>query len=159
MPRKATSSLRHPPPKRGGRAKPLETKPLAPTSPLRQELRQGSLSPNPKLSRTTRRLLFAYEDELERQGASRRFAYQLGVLAVFVLWLRRRGVELQEAWPEDLAAWRDELRESEGPQARVRRFDVVRGLYRFLYCRELLGHDPTAVLDLPKRPRRRRARP
>jgi hypothetical protein len=158
MPRKATSSLRHPPPKRGDRGKPLEREPLAPTSPLRQELRQGSVSPNPRLSRTTRRLLDAYEHQLEREGVSHRLAYQLGVLAVFVLWLRRRGLELQEAHPDDVAAWRHQLGETEGPQARVRRFDVVRGLYRFLYCGRLLDHDPTAVLDLPKQTKSR-ARP
>jgi hypothetical protein len=121
-------------------------------SPPRHQNQQSRVSP--RLSRTARRLLFAYEDDLRRRFAGRRLAYQLGALAGFLVWLDARGVELQQAWPDDLAAWdaadaRRRVRAGGRPSGR--RLDAVRGLYRFLYCHGYLRHDPGAVLELPRR--------
>jgi len=101
-----------------------------------------------RLSRRERHLLFAYEDEQLVGRHGRALVAQLGALTAWLLWLHRRGFELGEAWPQDLTAWR------RGAGVLAQRFNAVRGLYRFLYCRRLLRHDPGAVLELPPRGRR-----
>lgn len=111
-----------------------------------------------RLSGAARTLLLAYEDELGRRYAGRRLRYQLDALAEFLRFLLARGVEFDEAWPEDLDAWRTAEREGRqraGRRFNRRRLDAVVGLYRFLYCHGYLGHDPSAVMELPKRMGRR----
>lgn len=103
-----------------------------------------------RLSRTERRLLFAYEDELRKQGNPRRVAQQLGALLAFLVWLKRRELELQRAEHEDLGAYRSDLQ----TRGEVRRFDAVRDLYGFLRRRGLLQRDPAATIERP-RPRRK----
>ena len=103
-----------------------------------------------RLSRSERRLLFAYEDELRKQGNPRRVAQQLGALAVFLVWLKRRHVELHQAEHEDLGTYRRDLH----TRGELRRFDAVRDLYGFLRRRGLLQRDPAATIGCP-RPRRK----
>jgi len=122
---------------------------MTPNLRIRERNQRGSLSA--RLSRRERRLLFLYEDELVRRGA--RLARPLLALAAFLAWLRtRRRVTLGQAWPQDLLAYRRTLGRL-SPRRKAARFGTVRELFRFLYCRGLLRHDPCAVLELPPRGR------
>jgi site-specific recombinase XerD len=103
-----------------------------------------------RLSRTERRLLFAYQDELRKQGNPRRLAQQLGALLAFLVWLKRRELELHQAEHQDLGAYRRDLH----ARGEVRRFNAVRDLYGFLRRRGLLRPDPAARIKRP-RPRRK----
>jgi len=122
-------------------------KEITPNPPPRHGNQQGRVSA--RLSRRERRLLFAYEDALLAHRSGRALVVQLGALTAWLLWLHRRGFELGEAWPQDLAGWRRSAR------VLAHRFEAVRALYRYLYCRRLLRHDPGAVLELPPRRGRR----
>jgi len=107
-----------------------------------------------KTSDVGRRLVLTYEKDLwsrlpRSQRGVRVFEYQRRALALFVAWLRARGVELHQAWPEDLLEYRGAIRGT--ARTRLRRFEAVRRIYRFLYCNQHLRHDPSAVVDLPPR--------
>src|SRR5271166_2498421 len=100
---------------------------MSPNPPLRHQLRRPSISRG--LSRTARRLLTVYEIDLwsrlpRSQRGARVFAYQRRALAVFLAWLRARGVELEGAWPEDLLDYRRAMRGT--ARDRRHRFYTVR---------------------------------
>mgnify|MGYP001587697543 CR=1 FL=1 len=138
------------------------------------------------LPQKTRHLLKLYEDDLAFRYERKTGAAYLRRAQSFLDWLGARGVELSAVRTEDVHAYQSALyarrKKSGRPYsaedlrayrvslraARIRhgrrfatralaaRFDAVRRLYRFLYCRSLLRHDPGAVRELPARPGKKR---
>lgn len=68
-------------------------------------------------------------------------------------WLERHGVALLEAGPEHVRSFSSDLRSGPLADATVIRVLVsVRGLYRYLAEEGVIGADPTAGLETPRRP-------
>ena len=148
LPNFATSS---PPAKTAWRSRSAEPQALTPTSPLRHENQQGSLSPK------TAKLLKLYQDDIELHLAPRAARGYLDYVRTLALWLGGRGIEAGHAKTEDLHAYQRELHTRHSPQGRpyslgyqACQITAVKSFYRFLYKRLLILRDPAAALELPR---------
>jgi integrase/recombinase XerD len=113
------------------------------------------------LPRKTRRLLALYEDHLHVRYAPRTPPAYMAHVHAFLEWLTARGVELLDVRVRDLDAYQSALYAFRRPDGRPyaaayqgTRLVVLKHLFRFLYRRRYLLHDPAADLELPRLERR-----
>lgn len=130
-------------------------KEIAPSSPLRHGSQQANVSR--VLSRKTRQVLALYEDQLHVRYAPRTPAAYMAHVKAFLEWLAAKGLDLLELRAKDLHAYQSELyafRRKDGrPYAaayQAVRLVVLKHLFRFLYRRGYLLHDPGAEIELPR---------
>jgi len=109
------------------------------------------------VSPKTRRLLKLYEDHLHVRYAPRTPPSYMAIVHAFLAWLGTRGLELMDVKSKDIGAYQTYLyafrRENGKPYAaasQAGRLVVLKHLYRFLYRRGYLLHDPAADVELPR---------
>jgi integrase/recombinase XerD len=120
----------------------------------REQSQQASVS----LPRKTRRLLELYEDHLHVRYAPRTPAAYMAHVRAFLEWLAQKGLDLVDVKAKDLDAYQSHLyayrRKSDGKPYSAAyqgtRLVVLKHLYRFLYRRGYLLHDPAADIELPR---------
>lgn len=109
-------------------------------------------------SRKTRRLLELYEDHLHVRYAPRTPVAYMAHVRAFLEWLVRRGLDLVDVKAKDLDAYQSFLyayrrKSDDKPYSAAyqgTRLVVLKHLYRFLYRRGYLLHDPAADIELPR---------
>ena len=109
-------------------------------------------------SRKTARLLRLWEDHLHVRYAPRTPASYMAHVRAFLEWLAGRGLDLMDVKAKDLDAYQSFLyayrRPSDGKPYSAAyqgtRLVVLKHLYRFLYRRGYLLHDPAADIELPR---------
>jgi len=150
-----TSPLRQTSPNGLAGSKSLNTKRMRATSPLRQGNHRGSVSPK------TARLLKLYDDDTHVRLRETSASAYLARVNFFVSWLDDRGLDMISVREDDLLAYQTMLlgmRKKNGRPfsvgSHVNYILAVRSLYRFLYRRRYILHNPSAALDLPRRERR-----
>ena len=129
---------------------------MSPTSPLRHESHEGTISPK------TARLVRLYRDELELRFSPRTVRGYSDYVDDFAHFLGGRGVEPAHAKTEDLQAYQRDLftrrtRPTAGAEGKAYslgyqagHITAVKSFYRFLYKRLLILRDPAAPLELPR---------
>ncbi len=132
------------------------------TSPLRHGNQQGSVSPEGRLARSggrnsVERILKLFDDYLAVRFAARtRTAYFADVL-VFLDWLEERGLAFPDVRTTDILAYQTDLlaaRKKDGKpysqSIQINRISAIKSLYRFLYKRDYVMHDPAASVEYPR---------
>ncbi len=109
------------------------------------------------LPKKTRHLLKLYEDHLHVRYAPRTPPAYMAHVYAFLEWLAGRGLDLVEVKAKDLFTYQSYLyafRRKDGkPYAAAyqgTRLVVLKHLFRFLYRRGYLLHDPGADIELPR---------
>jgi integrase/recombinase XerD len=145
------SPLRHTRQTGGGGAISLKGKPFRPTSPLRQENQQASVSA------TDQRLFRLFTEDMETRYAERTAEHYVGDVREFLSRLGAKGITLADVRPEDLQRYQGELyaatKKSGRPYAASTiqtKLVAVKTLFRFLVRRQALLLDPSAQLELPR---------
>lgn len=108
------------------------------------------------LSAETRAELDAFVDEvwLEHGLARNTLSAYRSDLALFALWLSRRGTQLRDAHGNDLAAYLAEFSQRSKPSSQRRLLSAWRRYYRNLLSNGRIVDDPTVLLDPPMRTER-----
>jgi integrase/recombinase XerD len=109
-------------------------------------------------ARKTTRLLALWEDHLHVRYAPRTPASYMAHVRAFLGWLAGKGLDLVDVKGRDLDAYQSHLyayrRKSDGKPYSAAyqgtRLVVLKHLYRFLYRRGYLLHDPAADIELPR---------
>lgn len=119
--------------------------------PLRRGNQQASVSAK------VARLLRLYSDDLHVRYGGRTVVGYVAYVRALLAWLSKRGLELLEVRPQDLAAYQTELITLKKPDGRpysvghqVNRLKAVKSLFRFLYRRLYILSDPAAALEYPR---------
>jgi len=119
------------------------------TSPLRHGNQQGSVSA------ASGRLLRQYEDGLVARYSERTVEHYLADVRFLLAWLDERGVALVDVRSADLEAYQahlSALRKRDGRPYAVgsqqARLIAMKNVFRFLYRRGDLVHDPAAAVEL-----------
>jgi integrase/recombinase XerD len=109
------------------------------------------------VSAGTARLTALYQEALELRYGSRTVDQYLMHVRAFLGWLEQKGVELVEVRSRDLAAYQAALfahrRQDGRPYSaayQANRLAGLKNLFRFLYRRGYLLHDPAASIEMPK---------
>ena len=109
------------------------------------------------VSPKTARLVRLYEEDLLVRYGERTSSGYRGHVRGFLAWLVERKLDLVEVRTEDLHAYEHDLnaaRKKDGKPysigAQANRLTAVKSLFRFLYRRSYLLHDPAASLPAPK---------
>lgn len=109
------------------------------------------------LDRKTARILGQYEDYLRVRYAEKTVMGYLTVLRQHLAWLVSRGLTLQGARSQDLAAYQTALvafRKADGrpysSDHQMQHVTVLRSFYGFLVKRGHLLTNPTGLLEYPK---------
>jgi len=109
------------------------------------------------LSPKTRRLMKLYEDHLHVRYAPRTPPAYMAHVWVFLEWLAVKGLDLIDVKAKDLDSYQSHLyafrRQDGRPYAaayQATRLVVLKHLFRFLYRRSYLLHDPAADIELPR---------
>jgi integrase/recombinase XerD len=102
-------------------------------------------------------LLELYEDQLRVRYAARTVPAYLADVRVFLCWLEGRGLSLSDVKTADLLAYQADLmaaRKKDGKPYSVsihtNRLTAVKSLFRFLYKRGFVLHDPAAAVEYPR---------
>lgn len=106
-------------------------------------------------------MLRLYEDDLHVRFGDTTVAEYLRLARRFLVWLSRRRVELGAVRTEDLLAYQSGLHAAlkddgrpYGSGTQINHVKAIKGLFRFLYRRGYLLHDPSAPIDYPRGERR-----
>jgi integrase/recombinase XerD len=128
---------------------------MTPTSQPRNQNQQG------RVLAGGFRLLRLYTDDLQVRFGQATVNEYLRLARRLILWFSRRGIELGRVRTADLLAYQGELyaalKEDGKPYSsgtQVNHLKAIKGLFRFLYRRGFLLHDPAASLDYPRGERR-----
>jgi integrase/recombinase XerD len=113
------------------------------------------------MSAKTKRLLRFYEDELHVRYGERTVPEYLSHVKAFVGWLSDRGIELPEVRAEDLQTYQNELlgqKKKDGKPYSLSyhhyRLTAMKSLFRFLYRRGYILHDPSRSLEFKVKEKR-----
>jgi len=120
-------------------------------------MRDSEQNQQGSVSRKTARLIRLYEEDLQvRYGDRTSAGYRCHVRA-FLAWLVARKLDLLEVRTEDLHIYEQDLNAERKPDgkpysigAQANRLTAVKSLFRFLYRRSYLLHDPAASLPAPR---------
>lgn len=122
--------------------------------PTRHGNQQGSVS---GVSRKTARLIRLYEEDLQVRYGDRTSSGYRGHVRAFLAWLVARKLDLLEVRTEDLHVYEQDLNAERKPDgkpysigAQANRLTAVKSLFRFLYRRSYLLHDPAASPPAPR---------
>lgn len=108
------------------------------------------------LSAETRAELDAFTDQvwLEHGLARNTLSAYRSDLALFAVWLGKRGTQLRDARGDDLAAYLAEFSQRSKPSSQRRLLSAWRRFYRSLLSNGRIVDDPTVLLDPPMRTER-----
>ena len=133
---------------------PRSMKEMTPKSPPRHGNQQGSVSGLPGKTRELYRL---FEDDLRTRFAEGTASAYLAHARELLVWLDMRGVGLADVRPSDLTAYQGQLlavRKADGrPYSaghHVNHLKAIKALFRFLYRRSYVLHDPASRLPYPR---------
>ncbi len=128
---------------------------MSPTSSLRHGNQQATMSAK------TKRLLRFYEDELHVRYGERTITEYRSHVKAFSSWLSEQNIELPDVRTEDLQTYQNELlgqKRKDGKPYSLSyhhyRLTVVKSLFRFLYRRGYILHDPSKSLEFKVREKR-----
>ena len=113
------------------------------------------------MSAKTKRLLGFYEDELHVRYGERTISEYRSHVKAFSGWLSAQNIELPDVRTEDLQTYQNELlgqKRKDGKPYSLSyhhyRLTVVKSLFRFLYRRGYILHDPSKSLEFKVREKR-----
>jgi integrase/recombinase XerD len=113
------------------------------------------------VSAKARQLLKLYAQDARVRLSERTSPAYVAYVQAFADWLSKRGVDLAQARAADVLAYQSHLyavRKRDGRPytigTQINRLAAVQSLYRFLYKRGYVLHDPAASLEMPRREKR-----